>query len=209
MDWSDDWRDAFRIELRAEAVGLAARGWPIMPGTYPTSGGWTDGETLDCNGPEPLHPERKLQLADRSESVATAWTERPYSLLVATGSVVDAVDVPAFIGKRVARLLRTVGVLAPIAATPEGRWFFLTTRAGSAAAELHAHPEVVVRGAGDWIPLPPSAHRHGIVHWRVKPQTCDWRPADANVLRDAVIQVLGSTDAEDADRLLATARLSA
>ncbi|MFD1051801.1 hypothetical protein ACFQ1S_42715, partial [Kibdelosporangium lantanae] len=34
-DWSDSWRGAFRIELRAEAVGLAWRGWPVLPGTYP------------------------------------------------------------------------------------------------------------------------------------------------------------------------------
>lgn len=209
MDWSDNWRDAFRIELRAEAVGLAARGWPIMPGTYPTSGGWTDGESVSRGGPEPLRADWKLQLADRSESIATAWTERPYSLLVATGSVIDAVDVPAAVGKRVAKLLRTVGVVAPIAATPEGRWYFLTTHADAAGAQLHAHPEVAVRGEGDWIPLPPSAHRHGIVHWRVKPQTCGWQPIEASLVRDAVIRALDDTDAEDTDRPLVAARLSA
>ena len=34
MDWSDSWRGAFRIELRAQAIGLAYRGWHVMPGIY-------------------------------------------------------------------------------------------------------------------------------------------------------------------------------
>ena len=34
-NWPDSWRGAFRIELRAEAIGLAWRGWPVLPGVNP------------------------------------------------------------------------------------------------------------------------------------------------------------------------------
>ncbi|WP_031469773.1 bifunctional DNA primase/polymerase [Sciscionella sediminilitoris] len=209
MDWSDNWRDAFRIELRAEAVGLAWRGWPIMPGTYPTGEAWTDGEHDRVNGPEPVDSDWKLQVAAKPEEVASIWTGRPYSLLVATGTVLDAVEVPAAIGMRVAGLLRTVGVVAPIAATPEGRWIFLTTPGRRINPELRAHPEIKVRGAGDWIPLPPSSCQHGIVHWRVKPQTCGWQLAEAGFVQDAISQVLSQVDVDNDDRVLATQRLSA
>ncbi|HEY3262231.1 MAG TPA: DNA primase, partial [Pseudonocardiaceae bacterium] len=29
MDWTNTWRNAFRTELRAEAIGLAYHGWPV------------------------------------------------------------------------------------------------------------------------------------------------------------------------------------
>lgn len=209
MDWSDNWRDAFRIELRAEAVGLAWRGWPIMPGTYPTADAWTDGERERGTGPEPVHPNWRMQLAAKPEAVADLWTGNPYSLLVATGTVLEAVEVPANIGNRVAGLLRTVGVVAPIAATPEGRWLFLTTAGRAVNPELRDHPEIAVRGEGDWIPLPPSAYRHGIAHWRVKPQSCGWKLAEAGFVQDAVTQVLDQLAGGTEDRVLATQRLSA
>lgn len=215
MDWSDNWRDAFRIELRAEAVGLAWRGWPIMPGTYPTAQGWSDGDRVYTGGPEPVNADWHLQLAEMPERVATMWTGRPYSLLVATGTVLDAVEVPGSFGLHLAKLLRAVGLLAPIAATPEGRWMFLTTPDDAALADLDAHPDLVVHGEGSWIPLPPSAGQHGIVHWRVKPQNCGWQLAEAGTVRDAVARVLDAaayptTAAEHAeDQLLATQRLSA
>jgi len=32
MDWTDTRRDAFRTELRAEAINFAEHGWPVVPG---------------------------------------------------------------------------------------------------------------------------------------------------------------------------------
>ena len=40
MDWTDPWRDAFRIELRAEAINFAEHGWPVVPGSYPRGDHW-------------------------------------------------------------------------------------------------------------------------------------------------------------------------
>ena len=40
MDWTDAWRDAFRTELRAEAITFADHGWPIVPGSYPRGDHW-------------------------------------------------------------------------------------------------------------------------------------------------------------------------
>src|SRR5918999_1558463 len=54
-DWSDSWRGAFRIELRAEAVGLAWHGWPVLPGTYPAGSQWAGREGTENAGPVPVH----------------------------------------------------------------------------------------------------------------------------------------------------------
>ena len=40
MDWTETWRDAFRTELRAEAIGFARHGWPVVPGSYPRDSHW-------------------------------------------------------------------------------------------------------------------------------------------------------------------------
>jgi hypothetical protein len=40
MNWTDTWRDAFRTELRTEAIGFARHGWPVVPGSYPRGSHW-------------------------------------------------------------------------------------------------------------------------------------------------------------------------
>jgi hypothetical protein len=112
---SDSWRGAFRIELRAEAIGLASRGWPVVPGTYPTEGRQWD-------GPRPVREDWAELLGAHPQRVAQWWTGVPYSVLVATGSVVDAVEVDDDLGRRAAGLLRATGRPAPILAMPNGRW---------------------------------------------------------------------------------------
>ena len=56
-DWSDSWREAFRIELRAEAIGLASRGWPVLPGTYPVGTEWAGRNGIEADGPVPVHAD--------------------------------------------------------------------------------------------------------------------------------------------------------
>jgi hypothetical protein len=209
MDWSDSWRDSFRIELRAEAVGLAWRGWPIVPGTYPSEGAWTDGLRHRGDGPSPVREDWQDRLDTAPEEVASWWTGRPYSLLVATGKNLDAIEVSDTVGKRTAAMLRAVGIVVPIAATPEGRWLFLTQPARRDRTELCGGADVQVHGKGSWIPIPPSLYGHGIVHWRVKPQVCGWQLASAEVVQDAVAKVLGSVPTSRVDELLSTQRLSA
>ncbi|MFD2417582.1 bifunctional DNA primase/polymerase [Amycolatopsis pigmentata] len=185
-DWSDSWRGAFRIELRAEAIGLACHGWPVLPGTFPTGpenghGNWT--------GPVPVHSDWADRLGAHPNEVAEWWTQ-PYSLLVATGKTLDAIEVGDELGKRAARLLRATGHPAPIVATPDGRWLFLTTVTDSLPERLAASSEVRWHGEGSWVPLPPTPYQHGVVHWRVKPDVWGWRLPAADAVHMVLIRAL-------------------
>jgi hypothetical protein len=188
-DWSDSWRGAFRIELRAEAIGLACHGWPVLPGTFPiTSRG--GGETW--TGPVPLHADWADRLGAHPSEVAEWWA-KPYSLLVATGKVLDAVEVGDALGKRAARLLRATGHPAPIVATPDGRWMFLTTASDRLPERLVASGEVRLHGEGGWVPLPPTPYQHGVVHWRVKPDFWGWRLPAADAVHSVLARALDQT----------------
>ncbi|TWP51414.1 DNA primase [Lentzea tibetensis] len=195
MEWSDSWRGAFRIELRAEAVSLAWRGWPVLPGTYPTVSAagetmWAGRDGLDASGPVPVHHDWQERIGTRPEQVATWWAGRSYSLLVATGHSVDAIEVGTDLGRRAAVALRNMGIPVPIAATPSGRWMFLVASGDVLNTELSAHEDVRHYAQGEYIPLPPTPMAHGVVHWRVKPQICGRDLPDARVVQDALVEAL-------------------
>jgi hypothetical protein len=196
MDWSDNWRRAFRVELRAQAIGFAWRRWPVMPGTYPTGAHWAGRDGMQDTGPVPVHEDWQDRIGTESEQVATWWTGRPYSLLLATGVMYDAIEVGSGLGTAAARVLRSMGMPVPIIGTPTGRWLFLTRSGGDIPALLTEHSDIVVHGAGSWIPLPPSAFQHGVVHWRVRPEVSGWEIPEPHVVQDALVDALTTKVAE-------------
>ncbi|GAA3994880.1 bifunctional DNA primase/polymerase [Allokutzneria multivorans] len=206
MDWSDSWRGAFRIELRAEAIGLAWRGWPVLPGTYPTAAGWAGRDGIQTDGPVPVHQDWADRVGTQPDQVATWWSGRPYSLLVATGTVLDAIEVDAELGRRAAIELRAAGVIVPIAATPSGRWLFLTDTGAPLREELADQEGIVLHGKDSYIPLPPSPFQHGVAHWRVKPQLCGWNLPSSEIVQDALSLALRSDVVDNAARLVTAER---
>ncbi|GAA3557068.1 bifunctional DNA primase/polymerase [Amycolatopsis ultiminotia] len=190
-NWPDSWRSAFRIELRAEAIGLAWRGWPVLPGAAPApiTG---EGDNLTWRRPVPVRDDWRELVGTHAHEVASWFTNRTHSLLVATGTVVDAIEVDQELGKRAARLLRAAGHPAPIVAMPNGRWLFLTTPADDLPAELAELASVQWHGDGSYIPLPPSPFQHGVVHWRVKPEVCGWQLPDATEVHDVLVRALST-----------------
>lgn len=193
-NWPDSWRSAFRIELRAEAIGLAWRGWPVLPGATPApiTG---EGDDLTWQRPAPVRENWRELIGTHAHEVATWFSDRTHSLLVATGTVLDAIEVDDELGKRAARLLRTLGHPAPIVAMPNGRWLFLTTAADRIPAELAEHTTVQWHSVGSYIPLPPSPFQHGVVHWRVKPEVCGWQLPDADEVHDVLVRALADEQA--------------
>lgn len=190
MDWNKTWRNAFRTELRAEAIGLAYHGWPVVPGTYPEGSDWIGLKGAPQQGPVPIH-ENWLELASASpDDVAALWPGQPFSLLLATGLVYDVLDLSAELGRRTAAELRNIGLPAPIAATPTGRWLFPVVTGEPLCADLANHPEVVLHGRGSWVPLPPSPFVHGVVHWRVKPDVSGWHVPRSTDVQQAVLDAL-------------------
>jgi hypothetical protein len=187
MDWSTDgWRSAFRIELRVEAIGLASRGWPVVPGTYPKDSRWGGRHRRDKDGPLPVHEDWEARLGTYSGQVGAWWSGgTPYSLLVATGSVVGAFEVDAELGRRAATALRALDVPVPIVATPDRRWYFLTAGHRESPEPTDAI-EVRFHGDGSWVPMPPTTFQHGLVHWRVKPEVCGWRLPAPELVHDTL-----------------------
>jgi hypothetical protein len=194
MEWSESWRDAFRIELRAEAVRLACRGWPVIPGSYPdATGGWTSGPGHSAETLRPVDADWQRYGVSEPERVAAVFAAAPYSLLVATGDALDAIEVADELGRRVAAQLREDGVPVPMVAIPDGRWLLLS-EAGSArtgVAEEFARYGVRMHGRGSYIPLPPTPYPRGIVHWRVEPEVAGWKLPPADVVLSAVVRALG------------------
>lgn len=195
MDWSDSWLRAFRVELRAQVIGLAWRRWPVLPGTYPAGGHWAGRADAPDSGPVPVYDDWQERIGSAPEDVAGWWTGRPYNLLLATGVTLDAVEMGSGLGTGVARVLRSIGLPVPIIGTPTGRWLFLTQTSAGLADGLAGHADVVVHGAGSCVPLPPSQFPHGVVHWRVRPEVCGWHIPEAHIVQDAVLDALAGVPA--------------
>lgn len=207
MDWSaDGWRSAFRIELRVQAIGFASRGWPVVPGTFPLDSRWSGGGDLEDTGPQPAFPdwqERPDHVTTSSEDAASPWNDQPYSLLVATGSAVEAVEADAELGRKAASALRSLGAPVPIVSTPEGRWFFLVSGGRPLYRELADTGRVRLHGEGSWVPMPPTTFHRGVAHWRVHPEVCGWHLPSNELVQDAFCLGGGlgdSSDDEDAVR---------
>lgn len=190
MDWTDTWRNAFRTEIRAEAIGLAYHGWTVVPGTYPEASSWVGRQAAPQQGPVPLHDDWLDLAGSKPDRVASLWSGRPFSLLLATGFDIDVLEIPAELGRRTAVELRTIGVPAPIVATPAGRWLFPVVSGEGLCAGLAGRSEVVLHGRGSWIPLPPSPFVHGVVHWRVKPAVCGWTVPRSHDVQRAMVDAL-------------------
>ncbi len=168
----------------------------MLPGSHPSGGEWS--------GPVPVHSDWQDTIGAHPDQIAAWWTGNPYSVLVATGTVVDAVEVDAELGHRAATLLRQTDRPAPILATPNGKWVFLTSSGDEIPADLAERPGVRWHGAGSWVPLPPTPFQHGVVHWRVKPETWGWRLPHAGAVHGVLVRALLSLSSE-ATRMHASA----
>ena len=198
MDWTDTWRDAFRTELRAEAIGFARHGWPVVPGSYPCDDHWVGVPSArhtatGAHGFVPVQPNWRRLAGCGAERVGHLWSGQPFSVLLATGMGIDALDVPAAVGRATAVGLRVVDIPAPIAATPAGRWLFPVLGGSRLPHKLAEHPDVVLHSQGGWVPLPPSLCLPGVVHWRVKPATWGWELPGLAEVSDAVLAALQDT----------------
>lgn len=206
MDWTDTWRDAFRTELRAEAIGFACHGWPVVPGSYPCGSAWLGAHNRDglaADGPAPVHSDPADFAGCGPERVAALWDGRPFSVLLATGLGVDALELSAELGRATAIGLRVAGLPVPIASTPAGQWLFPVAGGGSLHPALASHAEVALHARGSWVALPPSPLLAGVVHWRVKPDVCGWALPR---LADVELALLDAVDGDADHRRLARTR---
>jgi Bifunctional DNA primase/polymerase, N-terminal len=122
-------------------------------------------------------------------------------LLLATGTALDVLEVPAAVGRQVCARLRAAGLAVPVAATPTGRWWFPVTAGAVLPAALRDRAEVVLHTDGAAVLAPPSETPDGWVHWRVAPALSGYRPSPAGPIVAAVLAAIEEADAEHtADR---------
>ena len=123
-------------------------------------------------------------------------------LLLATGTTLDVVEVPAAVGRRVCALLREAGMAVPVAATPTGSWWFPVTPGAALPAPLDERADVALHTDGAAVLAPPSEIPDGWVHWRVAPALTGYRPSPAALI---VAAVATAVEMHESDRLPAVA----
>jgi hypothetical protein len=177
--------------LRASALELVDHGWPVLPGRYWQSDRWVGAEGSPAEELAPIETDGLGPAVRDVDQVEQWWADRPYSVLVVTGSVVDAIEVSALVGRRVCALLRENDLVAPVAATATGRWWFAVKPGEALRPELASRPDVMLHSRGGWVAAPPSEGPQGVVHWRVAPSACEWDLPSPCDLQVALLDVLG------------------
>jgi len=205
MSWWNSSRAVYGAELRAGAQCFVDHGWPVVPGTWWQAGGWrglpeASGQ-LAASGWDsaPAVVGGVLEASCDSAQVTEWWSAAPFAVLLATGTALDVLEVPAWMGQRMATTLRSVGLVAPLAAMPAGRWWFPVTSGGAEPTERLADAGVVRHGSGSWVIAPPSECADGLVHWRVNPSACGWRLPASELVQSAAAEAARWRAAEGDD----------
>lgn len=123
-------------------------------------------------------------------------------LLLATGTTLDVIEVPAAVGREVCAQLRAAGLAVPVAATPTGRWWFPVAPGAMLPAWLQERADVVVHTDGAAVLAPPSETADGWVHWRVAPALAGYRPSPAEPI---IAAIAAAVETYEGDRLPAVA----
>lgn len=175
-------------EIRDAAVEYVKHGWPIQPGTYQVDGSRYWHGRNHAEGLEPITQSWSGAGIADTDVAQEVWTHRPYSILMACGQVVDAIEVPAALGVRLTHSLRTVDCLPPTVVSPFGTWLLLTSPGVPLHLELGRYPGIDLRRAGTWIALPPTTHGYRPYRWRIHPRAVGWSMPSARGVQQIVVE---------------------
>ncbi len=188
--------------LAAAAVDYASMGWPVCLGAHlragrsrqsravtATHGRIRDtGRTCSCDrigcpapAAHPISPAWQIEASTDPEEVARWWRARPEAnIILVTGRVFDALDVPAAAGLAAVTRMEQAGVRAgPVALTAEGQALFFVATRGAPADEdewwschLDCEPDDFAPVAGlrwhtreSFVVGPPSRSARGTAQW--------------------------------------------
>jgi len=189
--------------MRHAAMRYGRHDWPVTPGARLHNGRFVCDRagcpTLTCH--PAIEQWQASASADRRQ-IAHWWRQQPRTVLIATGGTVDVLDVPAYLGLWVLKLAhvhnqvlgpRRRQLRGPLALTPTGRWMFFVQPGTHLRPELAEHPDVLLHGAGSWVPAPPTRMLEGPVRWSVSPSEVHWRLPDALAVQALVADALTAT----------------
>jgi len=188
MSWWDGYRAGDRAGLVNGALELVDRGWPVMPGTYWQTDHWAGVPDAPRSGPVPALTLGAVGATRDPRTVREWWSELPYAVLVATGSVVDVIEVSALVGRRLCERLPDLS--APVGTSSTGRWWFPVGPGEALRPELASRGDVTLYGRGSWVVAPPTCLPEGHVRWR-NPPAGDWTLPDTYDVQVALLDVLG------------------
>ncbi|MGH3320169.1 MAG: bifunctional DNA primase/polymerase [Streptosporangiaceae bacterium] len=176
------------------AIEFADLGWPVCPGAYPLDEGprACSCDRVGCPAPgaHPLSPAWAVQATTDKERLRRWWAVDPNaSVVLSTGRVVDALDVPAEAGiVALARADRSETPIGPVAAYGGDRYLFFVAIRGAPGEEEeewwpchldvtdpHTQPEPVTpelrwHSRGSYVLAPPSALVGQQVCWVRRPR---------------------------------------
>jgi len=193
---------AQRRRLAGGARAYVAAGWPVAPGAWwdPAACRFRCAQSgCITTGLHPAPPDIHNVAFGRCQAtvpaavsdigmVAERWGDGPYSVLLPTGEVCDAVEVRARVGRRLQALLAAYGRLGPVALYPDGTVLLITKAAGTAAADWSAEfaeGGAIHHGRGSWVPLPPTQLATGPMRWARSPTVAQWRLPSLDVVAKA------------------------
>ena len=164
-------RSVQRTLLRRAAQRYADRGWRVVPGAALINDRYVCGPLCPTVACHPAVDRWQTMASAESSDVDGWWSTSPFSVLLATGHAFDVIEVPARIGAIAARTT----TFGPVAVTPTGRWMFLVEPGETLRPELSAQLDIVLHGAGSWIPAPPTRTPGGRIRWETHPAVTGWQ----------------------------------
>ncbi|SDY00151.1 Bifunctional DNA primase/polymerase, N-terminal [Saccharopolyspora shandongensis] len=173
-------------ELRDAATELADHQWPLVPGTYQVS---TDSPWLGKSCSTGLVPITELS-AEATTDLAQVWewwTRRPYSVLLACGRAIDALEVPTSLGRTAEDMLAALKLRGPVAVTRR-TWLVFVESAGQTMPLVDVPAPVTWHSGGSFVPLPPTIDGDMPYYWRITPEDVDWRLPEATPTLDCLQQ---------------------
>ncbi|MGH3492524.1 MAG: bifunctional DNA primase/polymerase [Sciscionella sp.] len=177
-------------DIRDAAVHYVEQGWSVQPGTYQVDGSPCWHGSADAVGLQPIAPAWSAAGITDAAHAREVWTRRPYSILMACGPVVDALQVPAALGALVIHDLRAARCLPPIIAGPFDTWLLLIAPGEPMLLELVLQRGIRVHGRGQWIVLPSTAFGRRPYRWRMHPRAVNWSVPPARAVQRIVLDVV-------------------
>jgi hypothetical protein len=175
-----------RRALRRAALRYAEHNSDLVPGACLV------GTRFDCDQPgchtvscHPAVPHWEAVAGRYRSLIRDWWRDLHHSVLLATGRTVDALEVPAALGR-----LAVPAVHGPVAVAPSGRLLFLVRAGEGLHPELQGRLDVVLHGLGSWVPVPPTDHPGGRMRWETAPEEYDWALPDPYEVQSLLLAAL-------------------
>lgn len=160
-----------RSVLKRAALRYTNHDWPVLPGAFLDRGRYSCGPLCPTVACHPAIDEWPGDGPYERDELEQWWSAAPFSVLLPTGGAFDVIEVPAALG---AAALDTAPA-GPVAVDPAGRWMFFVSPGDPLRPDLACRLDMVLHGAGSWVPAPPTYTPLGRVRWQVPPESVGWR----------------------------------